>query len=598
MRSIPSDIVRDIKERVDIVSIVSNYVRLRRAGATFKGLCPFHNEKTPSFNVHPDKRIFHCFGCGVGGDVISFLRKIENKSFIEVVEVLAQKACVDIERFRESGDGSVSYTNLYEAHLDAADIYIDSLQKTPEAMKYLLSRGLNKETIHTFRLGFAPDSWDYLRKKLLSKGYTEEELVIAGLLKNRKEGNGTYDYFRNRVMVPIHSHEGKAIGFGGRVLSDSQPKYLNSPETPLYVKGNTLFNLHRAVPNRNMVIDELILVEGYMDVIALHQGGFTNTVASLGTALTGRQVKLLERKTKKLYLGYDSDSAGIRATLKAINALRETDIEVLILNIPQGMDPDDLISQNGPESFRKAIESALRIEEYLSESVCSGEDLSNSHGKERALRKLMPLFGQLPSLVAKQNLIRILADKLDIAEEVIRKTLLNTRYRHGESGQYDTHDSQTSIAPAIKSRPVSSRARAERQLVCCFLNCIELFGEYHDQIRVSDFKDPFCKKILQELFADYLESPLTGPVYDEFINPEASEDDPQNRFITKEVLTNEITDEKAPSIIEDALKTLKRQKLNERKKQLLKMIKESSDLKEQQEYALELKEISRDFDII
>jgi DNA primase len=396
-------------------------------------------------------------------------------------------------------------------------------------------------------------------------------------------------------MVPIHSHDGKAIAFGGRILTNEQPKYLNSPETPLYVKGNTLFNLHRAVPEKNTVVDELILVEGYMDVIALWQAGFVNAVASLGTALTSRQVKLLERRTKKLYVGYDSDSAGIRATLKAINALRDTDIEVLILNMPSGLDPDDLIKKEGPEGFQKALTTSMRIEEYLSEAVCKGEDLSSSHGRERALRKLMPLFSQLPSLVAKQNLIRILSDKLDIAEEVIRKTLLNTRF---QSRNEDSYEEERFQAPAVQSRPVTAKARAERQLVCCFLNCIELFGQYHNQITLSDFSDPFCKKILQDLFTHYLESEQTGPVYDEFINPEASEDDPQNRFITKEVLTNEITDDKAPAIIEDALKTLKRQKLNERKKIILKMIKDSSDLKEQQKFAQELKEISRDFDII
>jgi len=595
VRSIPPEIVQDIKDRVDIVSIVSNYVSLKRTGATFKGLCPFHNEKTPSFNVHPEKKIFHCFGCGTGGDVISFLRKIENKSFIEIVEELAQKACVDIEQFRESGDGSISYRQLYEAQLDAIDLFKKELSHSNAAKEYLKGRNFTDETISTFKLGYAPDSWDFLRKKLVAKGYKEEELFSIGLLRKRKEGDGFYDYFRGRIMVPIHSFDGKAIGFGGRILGDEQPKYLNSPESPLFSKGNLLFNLHRAVPDRNTTIDELILVEGYMDVIALYQGGFDNAVASLGTALTSRQVKLLEKRTRKLYLGYDPDAAGIRATLKAINALRETDVEVLILNLPEDCDPDDLINKEGRDGMKKAINTALRIEEYLSAAVCKGEDLSTSYGKERALRKLMPLFSQLPSLVAKQNLIRILADRMDIAEEMIRKTLLSDRYKKSGNENYNerTYDNSPSVAPALNHRPLSQKARAERQLVCCFLNYIELFHKFSEQIVLSEVEDPFCKKILQDLFTNYSDEKSQGPVYNDFLNPEANDDDPQNRFITKEVLTNEVTDESAPSVIEDALKILMRLKLKERKKLLLKLIKDSSDLNEQQKYALELNEISR-----
>jgi DNA primase len=599
VRSIPPEIVREIKERVDIVSIISNYVSLKRAGATFKGLCPFHSEKTSSFNVHPDKKIFHCFGCGVGGDVISFLRKIENKSFIEVIDSLAQKACVDIERFRESGDGSISFRNLYEAHLDAIEIYSNALSKDQAARDYLNERGLTAETISTFKIGYAPDSWDFLKSKLLSKSsYKEEELLSAGLLKTKKENSGSYDYFRGRIMVPIHSHDGKAIAFGGRILTDSQPKYLNSPETPLFVKGNMLFNLHRAVPERNNGVEELILVEGYLDVISLHQAGFTNVVAPLGTALTGRQVKLLEKRTKKLFLGYDPDAAGIRATLKAINSLRETDIEVVILNLPAGCDPDDVIKKDGPAGIRKAIDTAVRIEEYLSASVCNGEDLSTSHEKERVLRKLMPLFGQLPSIVSKQNLIRILADKLDISEEVIRKSLMSNRTSNRTANRNDHLQLQSGASPALNQRPVSAKAKSERLLVCCLLNCIELFQKFKDQIDLSDFEDPFCKKIIQELFSKYSDCECNGSVYDDFLNPEAPEDDPQNRFITKEVLTNEITDESAPSIIEDALRTLKKQKMTERKKLLLKLIKNSSNFNEQKKYANELKEISSDFNNI
>ena len=590
MRSIPAEVIREIKERVDIVATVGDYVRLKRAGATYKGLCPFHQEKTPSFNVHPEKRIYHCFGCGTGGDVISFLRKIENKTFPEVIERLAAHAGVDLAPYRDEDDNAVNLPRLYEAMWNAQDLFRKNLSLSKEAQTYLKGRGFTEEVIRTFGFGFAPDSWDNLTSALKKKHFTEDELFEAGLVRRRRNSEGVYDTFRSRVVLPIHNDYGKVVAFGGRIIGEGEPKYLNSPETQIYSKGRILFNLHRAAPGTEPV-EELILVEGYFDVVALHQAGYTNAIASLGTALTERHVRLLQKSTRRVIIGYDSDNAGIRATLRALQALNETDIEVLVLNIPAGKDPDDVVREEGRKGIQKAIDTALRVERYLCDSICNTEDLKSSHGKERALRRLLPLFSQLPTLVAKQNLIRMLAERLELSEEVVRRSLMQRRAREAAHQALEEPVRQRPPAPLDK-RPPSGKARAERQLICCFLNDVRLFYEHKEELEVGQFSDPFCRKILQGLF-ERNEETMYGHVYDEFINPEAEEDDPQNRFITKEVLSNEVTPETAAQVVREALQTLKKQRLDARKKELLQLIKECSDFSQQTQYAKELNEISR-----
>ena len=592
MRSIPAEVIGEIKDRVDIVATIGDYVRLKRAGTTYKGLCPFHQEKTPSFNVHPEKRIYHCFGCGAGGDVISFLRKIDNKSFPEVVEKLAAQTGVDLSPYRDDDDTrGVDFSRLYEVMWAAQDFFRAQLRKNQDALSYLERRGISQESIDDFGIGFAQDSWTALEKALKKRHFSEEEMLESGLVKARAEKNGCYDYFRNRLTIPIHNSYGKIVAFGARSFDDSQDaKYLNSPETKIYSKGRLLFNLDRAV-NRREVVEDLILVEGYFDVIALHQWGFRQAIASLGTALTQRQVRMIQKHTRRLLIAYDSDQAGIKATMRALKVLADSDIELRVLNLPKGQDPDDLLRAQGRKAMMRAIETAQRIERYLCDAICDSEEMSSSYGRERALKRLIPLFAQLPSIVSKQNLIRIMADRLDLSEEVVRRSLMQRRRRASKLRGAAVYDGEHQSS-VLSKRPKSKGANLERQLICCFLNEVSLFHQHKKELEVEQFSDPFCKRILQRLFKRDNERE-TGPIYEEFLAPEAEEDDPQNRFITKEVLSSEVGPETAEQVVLEALRTMKKQRLDARKKELLQLIKECSDFSLQTQYAKELNEISR-----
>ena len=355
---ISEEILEKIKSQNDIVDVISERVRLKKAGRNFTGLCPFHNEKTPSFSVSQEKQIYKCFGCGEAGNVISFVMKDKNLPFIEAVKYLANRANIPLKL----GNGEQSQSNrkkelLYKVNVEAAKFFFSNLMNNQNAKEYFLNRGIKEETIKKFGLGYANDSWNslmfYLRKKGINDGLLEE----AGLISVNKEKGRKYDRFRNRVMFPVFDYQGKVIGFGGRVLDDSKPKYLNSPETLVFQKGTNLYGLNFALKH-NMSERYFVIVEGYMDLISLHQYGITNVVASLGTALTINQARLLKRYADKVVISYDADLAGQMATLRGLEILRTAGFDVRVLSIPQGKDPDEYVRSNGREAFLKSIPSS------------------------------------------------------------------------------------------------------------------------------------------------------------------------------------------------------------------------------------------------
>jgi DNA primase len=360
--NITDEIIQKVKDSNDIVDIISESVRLKRAGRYYTGLCPFHNEKTPSFTVTPDKQIYKCFGCGEGGNVISFIMKTKNLDFQEAVKFLADKANIQLEaetprsiKVRETNE------KIYKINVDAARYFYGKLRKNKNALNYFRGRGITDSTLTKFGLGYSIDSWNELLNHLRSKGYTELDMLNAGLIiKNEK--NKLYDRFRNRVMFPVFDIKGKVIGFGGRVLDDSKPKYLNSPETALFKKGTNLYGLNFALKDLKQRI--IVIVEGYMDCISLHQYGITNAVASLGTALTVNQTKLLKRYADKIIIAYDADLAGQTATLRGLEILRNEGFDIGVLTVPQGKDPDEFIRTNGKEAFAKLIDNALPLVDY------------------------------------------------------------------------------------------------------------------------------------------------------------------------------------------------------------------------------------------
>jgi DNA primase len=377
--NIPDEIIQKIKDSNDIVDIVSEKVRLKRAGKYYTGLCPFHNEKSPSFTVTPDRQIYKCFGCGEGGNVITFIMKTKNFDFFEAVKFLGERANIQIEADNlKAAKQKDANEKLHKINTEAARFFFAKLRTNKNAMSYFTGRGISEKTLKSFGLGFAPSSWNELMRFLKVKGYSELDMLNAGLIiKSQKESAKEvfYDRFRNRVMFPVFDFKGNVIGFGGRVLDDSKPKYLNSPETAVFKKGTNLYGLNFAI--KNLKERMLIIVEGYMDCISLHQYGITNAVASLGTALTPNQAKLLRRYADKIIISYDADLAGQNATLRGLEILRVEGFDIRVLTVPQGKDPDEFIRSNGREAFFKLINEALPFIDYRIKKVREGVDFNN-----------------------------------------------------------------------------------------------------------------------------------------------------------------------------------------------------------------------------
>ena len=389
---ISEEILEKIKSQNDIVDVISERVRLKKAGRNFTGLCPFHNEKTPSFSVSQEKQIYKCFGCGEAGNVISFVMKEKNLPFIEAVKYLANRANIPLE----IGNGEKSKSAkkkdlLYRVNVEAAKFFFSNLMNNKNAKEYFLNRGIKEETIKKFGLGFANDSWNNLMFYLRKKGVSDILLEEAGLISVNKEKGRKYDRFRNRVMFPVFDYQGKVIGFGGRVLDDSKPKYLNSPETLVFQKGTNLYGLNFALKH-NMNERYFVIVEGYMDLISLHQYGITNVVASLGTALTINQARLLKRYADKVVISYDADMAGQMATLRGLEVLRTAGFDVRVLSIPQGKDPDEYVRSNGKEAFLKLINSAAPLIDYRIKKAEDGIDFRNSQSVILYAKRIMEII--------------------------------------------------------------------------------------------------------------------------------------------------------------------------------------------------------------
>lgn len=414
MRLISDDMINQIKENSDIVDIIGEYVDLKKAGSSFKGLCPFHNEKTPSFTVDRKKQLFHCFGCGAGGDVVSFIMQKEGLSYPDSLKYLAQKAGINLV-FNESPGMSEKRKKLYEINKDIMMYFYKNLLTNKEPQDYLLKRGLRSNIVNTFMLGFAKDSWDDLLNFARSNNIKEEDLLELGLIAKSKNGN-YYDKYRNRLIFPIIDTYGRIIGFGGRAIDNTMPKYLNSPESEVFKKRFNLYGLNIFKKQNKR---DLILVEGYMDVIALNNNGIDIAVASLGTAFTVDQAKLAKRYADNIYICYDSDSAGIKATKRAIEIFREAEIGVNIIQLGEGLDPDEFVKKYGKEAFEKKMDEALDEYNYAYEQILNGYSEANENEK---LEKLNLFIGFLASI--KQDLTReIFINKVSSLFEIDKQTL-------------------------------------------------------------------------------------------------------------------------------------------------------------------------------
>ena len=434
MRSAELDeFVERVNERTDIYSVVSRYVPLTQRSGRYWGRCPFHNEKTASFSVSPDKGLFYCFGCGAGGNAFKFLSLIENISYFEAVKLQAQRLGIDPPEKKSSPEEERrrrEEKSLFKINEFAQDFYHECLIKTARGeigRKYLEARGITEETIETFKLGYAADDWENLLSNLTRRGFSPEQIEKVGLIARRKNSSGFYDRFRGRIMIPINDVFGHAVGFGGRILNsedENMPKYLNTPETEIFNKRNLLFGLDKS----NRIIGSTgtaIVVEGYMDAISLFSAGIKNVVATLGTAFTPEHAKLILKYARKIIFCYDSDEAGQRATLRALPIVQAAGANVFVVKVPEGKDPDEFIRKNGKAAFDELVKNAETLIDYRMNYVLARADISTARGKVSALREILPVIVGVKNVALRNEYLKKIASNLVLDERIARDTWKN-----------------------------------------------------------------------------------------------------------------------------------------------------------------------------
>ncbi|HLZ35606.1 MAG TPA: DNA primase [Nitrospira sp.] len=492
---ISEDVINQIRDRIDIAEIVGQHVSLTRAGQNLKGLCPFHQEKSPSFTVSPSRQIFHCFGCGAGGNVFTFLTRITGASFPETVRELGRKVGIEVqESAANSGPQAAQAGRTEQLNQAAAAWFQQNLRDDrmgAEAREYLASRGIQQATTEKFGIGLAPAEWDGLIKSLTRQGFTQADLASAGLIIARDNGNGFYDRFRARVMFTITDLRKRMVGFGGRVLGEGTPKYLNSPDTPLFKKGQTLFALdvaREAVTCKQTVI----VVEGYFDAIALHQAGLTHTVATLGTALTSDHIQVLRRFASKVVLLFDPDAAGVRAALRGLDLFVNSGLGVKVVTLPAGEDPDTYVRKEGPESFARLEEQAPSLLDFALEHSLKTAEASTIEGRIRSVDEVLRILQKSEHPIEREERIRVVAERLGINQQ-----RLIERYP-----ALMQPDGQRAVVRKPDALPVPSYKGApeERDLVYLLLHG-ELTPADVRRLRPDTFSVPSCRMVVEKALA-------------------------------------------------------------------------------------------------
>ncbi|MCB7303689.1 DNA primase [Bariatricus massiliensis] len=494
------ELVEEVRSRNDIVDVISGYVKLQKKGSSYFGLCPFHNEKSPSFSVSRDKQMYYCFGCGAGGNVFTFIMEYENYSFVEALKFLADRAGVELpqqEFSREARERADLKATLLEVNKLAAKYFYAQLKSESgkTAHEYLTDRQLSEETITAFGLGYSNKYSNDLHKYLRAKGYSDEIIVKAGLA-NMDEKNGIYDKFWNRVMFPIMDVNNRVIGFGGRVMGDGKPKYLNSPETPVFDKSRNLYGLNRARTSRKSYF---LICEGYMDVISLHQAGFTNAVASLGTSLTAGHAALLKRYVGEVYLTYDSDEAGTKAALRAVPILKDAGVNARVIRMDPYKDPDEFIKNLGAAAFEERIGKARNGFMFSLEMLECSYDMTSPEGKTEFLREAARRLTGFEEEIERNNYIEAVAKAYHVGYEELHKLVVKTAVQSGMA------------APASRPKPASDRERqkedghivSQRILLTWLIDHEELFGQISKYITPEDFTKELYREVAGLLFEQY-----------------------------------------------------------------------------------------------
>ena len=529
-------LLEEIKYKIDIVEFLSDYVQLKKSGQNYKGLCPFHSEKTPSFMVSQAKQIFHCFGCGVGGDVISFLMKHENLSFSEAIRYAAKKAGIKITDFNfDKDDFSKNRENIIRINNEAMKFFIKNLSSSEAAKVYLKNRDINEESIDKFCVGYATDERDALLKYMKKIGYADSLIKDAGLVVSAERGYR--DIFRGRIIFPIFNLQNDVIAFGGRVMDNSMPKYLNSPETGVFKKGETLFaiNLSKEGIRKKAYA---IIVEGYLDAIMCHQYGFNNTVAPLGTALTLRHLHRLRLLTNKIVLVFDSDEAGISAARRSLSILCESDFRARVLLLPEGEDPDSFLRKNGSQPFKKMLSHTISMIEFLLNK--SKEDRIDN------AREALGMIATMKDLIIADEMLRELADRSRINESVLRSELKKIR---GKAGLYNV-ERMKQVETALN--------REEYLLLSAIIAFPEKVNDVLSKLTIEELKDETIKSIFKKIKIHSGHFSMNS-----FLG---TSDEEERALITKLSLEPGFDLELVDKNIDDCLQTLAQKKFEERKK--------------------------------
>ena len=557
------DLIEEVRMKNDIVDVISGYVKLQKKGSSYFGLCPFHNEKSPSFSVSRQKQMYYCFGCGAGGNVFTFLMEYENYTFTEAVEYLAERSGVELpkaEYSREAKERAGLKASLLEINKAAAQYFYVQLksEQGKAGYTYLRERRLSDETIRAFGLGYSNKYSDDLYRYLRSKGYPEEMIRQAGLI-SIDEKHGVYDKFWNRVMFPIMDVNSRVIGFGGRVMGDAKPKYLNSPETPIFDKSRNLYGLNRARSSRKPYF---LLCEGYMDVIAMHQAGFTNAVASLGTALTEGHASLIRRYVQEVYLTYDSDEAGTKAALRAVPILREAGISAKVIRMDPYKDPDEFIKNLGAEEFEQRIEGAKNGFMFTLEILEREYHMDSPEGKtaffQEAARRLIGFQDELE----RNNYIEAVAKAYRISEESLKKLVSRTAVREGMAKPVE----RPRTAPGQPLKKEDGSLTAQKVLLTWMIDDSRLFGIISRHISPGDFTQPQYRTVAELLYEQYRAGSLNPAKFINHFTEEEEHREAAALFNTR--ISRLTTPEEKVRAIKDSLLRVKSNSIDVRMKDL------------------------------
>ena len=569
------ELIEEIKNSNDIVDVISQYVNLKRSGRNFFGLCPFHKEKSPSFSVSPDKQIFHCFGCGAGGNVIHFISKIENADFKEAIGILANRAGIELPTLNNYEDNKTALlkSKVYEINQIAAEFYHQNLYKPTSKIgqEYIKKRKLDNRTLKSFLIGYS-GNFDELYRILKQKGFTEEE-ILASSLVNKTDDGKYIDRFRKRVMFPIQDTRNKVIAFGGRVTDDSKPKYINSPENIVYSKGRHLFGLNVA---KRGELKNIIIVEGYMDAISLYQRGITNVVASLGTALTEAQGRLLRRYSERVTIGYDSDGAGQAATLRGLEILQNIGCDVRILQISGAKDPDEYVIKYGPERFLKCVEQAISLVEFKVKMLKQSLNLDNINDKIKFLNQVAKILSNVTNSIERELYVEKIANEYNVSKEAI----------YGEVNKliYAKNTGEKTLEKPIVKKEIkkekqeidSSTTKRENLIIYLLINYPqESYKKIKSVISENDMKLEENQKIIKKMYEEIEKGNINIDILNYF--EEQNIIDHISGIMSYDFEISDLN-----KCIEDVVNTYEKDKLINRRQEILDIIKNGQGFSEEE----------------